>query len=267
MKFRTSPAIQLARALESSPVLTLANVKLPSIGIDPAALKLLTRPIIAPEILSAISNISRLVAPATAVVAAFSELDKKALEYRAKAHALGRCGWTIPMAISVPDLFDLLEGVEPGTDYDGAFEGLYLQDKAALYHEVVRDLRANKHLKQWHKLLAECDECYRAGHFLVVVPALLAVFEGAVAIVTGSVARKGDPKGLSAARRQKARVGIDLVAWASIEGFAAELFRNHAFRKSPPGRLNRHWALHGRGPADWTRADVLRLLQAIHTIA
>lgn len=56
------------------------------------------------------------------------------------------------------------------------------------------------------------------------------------------------------------------MVWDTIQQFVNDVFGNSDFTGTEP-RLNRHWVLHGRSNANWTRTDCIRLLQAVRVLA
>ena len=48
--------------------------------------------------------------------------------------------------------------------------------------------------------------------------------------------------------------------------FVEKLFQQAPFEDVRPAFMNRHWILHGRDSASWSRADALRLFNALQTV-
>lgn len=264
------------------PVIKVPNIDLGSARIETALKNLkLTAPVIpdippihlglSPEILESIAQSVKSITDSFRnslgpLVKSFAEFDQRLLEYEDQARALGGCGWTIPMQLPVTEILDLLEGIVPDSDYDGAFEDYYSAHDGRAVRELFKDVCADKYVGEWRPLLEECVGCYWEERYRIIVPSLLLVFEGALAKATNTTLKRRDPKALSASKRRTSTRGFELLAWASLEGFTADLFRDHKFSAPQPVRANRHWILHGRGSPDWDRADALRLFQAISTV-
>jgi hypothetical protein len=192
--------------------------------------------------------------------------DRSLLEYEEQARELGSCGWTLPLLLPVANLPDLLEGIEAGTDYDASFEDYYVSNSGRATRRLLDDLSDSSRLIMWKPLLAECIDTYWEEKYRIIVPSLFLILDGALASAANSLRRKTDAKNLSANKRRTARRVIETLAWASLEGFTNELFGAHHFSGPRPPRTNRHWVLHGRDVPDWTRADALRLFQALRSI-
>jgi hypothetical protein len=196
--------------------------------------------------------------------AALERYDTKLLGLVDEAQDLGRRGWTFPMLMAVTDTPTFLARVREIDDLDSLFEDFYGKDSKT--SRLFDDLLEADALLRWRPLLRECIESFNDNRFLIVVPSLLLIFEGVLALAAKSFNRKVKIDKLSSDRLKGAEDGHESVSWGSIRGFGSELFRPHDFAKEAPGRLNRNWVLHGRSPANWTRPDCLRLFQAIHTV-
>lgn len=180
------------------------------------------------------------------------------------ARRLGELGWTMPVNEYPEFPVLLLYHVAP-EDLDAAFLRLYAMDDGVRFAHLSRDLIGAPELRRWHPLLAQCLAAYVRGDYLVAVPALLAVYEGALAAV---VDRPHDtrPRQLAGDELAAADRNLERILWASIDGFTTRLFGSSTFAGNPPPALNRHWVLHGRDEPRWGQADCLRLLQAVQTL-
>jgi len=181
---------------------------------------------------------------------------------------LASLGWTMPMGFTAREQVDLSER---GKDQQ--------VEQYMLNHFTVEGGRnflclrgrvlSSANLVRWRPLLEQCFQAYDRGHCLVLIPALVSVTEGALAQIVGKLKD----------RRTRARgFAKDLVNTAppdSIMFFSsrsAQVFIDNLFAGSPfdgphPGRLNRHWILHGRDHTQWTQADALRLFNLLDTIS
>jgi hypothetical protein len=133
---------------------------------------------------------------------------------------------------------------------------------------VQKDLLAAPLLAPWRGLLDEAFEAFWAGHLQIVVPALLMVIEGAVAIESGNRGA-ANLKVLAMAADTKTRQepqSLDALVWRSLKRWLDKLFAYHTFAGPRPPTLNRHWILHGRDAGPWEKTDVVRLFAALHTI-
>jgi hypothetical protein len=196
--------------------------------------------------------------------AALERHDRKLLGLVDEAEDLGRRGWTFPMLMAVAATPTFLATVRHIDDLDTLFEDFY--EKGSRFSTLFDDLCEADALIRWRGLLSECIDSYKEQRFLIVVPSLLLIFEGVLALAAESFHRRLKIDKLSSERLRLAEDGHESVSWGSIKGFGSELFRSHDFSKDAPARLNRNWVLHGRSLANWTRLDCLRLFQAIHTV-
>jgi hypothetical protein len=121
---------------------------------------------------------------------------------------------------------------------------------------------------RWRTLLAECYKSYRVGRYLICIPALITILEGAIALREGAPFIP-DRDREAFFRSRIAACGDDMLSqafWESVYVFVSCLFQFADFDGTRPPTLNRHWILHGRDIADWRQADALRLFQALDTI-
>jgi hypothetical protein len=191
----------------------------------------------------------------------FREFDE-ALQ---NAEALGRLGWTVPLNASLPECVELLRAATTAEDADKAFTHFYSKDGGAHRAELVEDLLSQPDLAEWRDLLGEVAWAIEAAKYRVAVPALLGAFEGAAYVKWTT--RFGHESGRTAFFNKKIADlepgSYDYLTWSAVRAFVEALYKEA--KQTKPLLLNRHWVLHGRGPADAELADCVRLLQAIHT--
>jgi hypothetical protein len=197
---------------------------------------------------------------------AISVWNRTHLELYSDAEELGRRGWTVPTWSSTVAVRSIVRDTTRET-IDEFFVGEYDRQLRRLERKVLRNLLRSPLLERWIKLLRQCVTVYRRKKYLVVVPCLLAVFEGALASASESFSKGRDPKRIARERASGARPGLIQLGWISVESFASEIFRSQDFGAERPLHLNRHWVLHGRDKPSWSRADCLRLFQALDTVS
>lgn len=184
--------------------------------------------------------------------------------FNAAAIKVGALGWTIPLDAPWTCVLALAE-----LDEDGIDEAMvnYFMERDGENLEVLRSkLTRSVLVKRWDALVQESVECIRLGKVQVVVPSLLSALEGVVAAKTDSL------HDWPAVLRDLHRLleqdkALRSSVWASVVAFLSILFARSEFAGEKPGRINRHWILHGRDSGPWTKADSLRLLLAIDTVA
>jgi len=182
------------------------------------------------------------------------------------ARRLARFGWTLPMWATPSDML-IVARTTSARSLDTYFLRMYSDPNSYQYRSLVQTLRQSPQLRPWRAVLREVLRAYDRRLYRVVIPTALAVLEGALVNAVDQSKRRTDPKKLAANEHAQASPGIESLAWASIDEFAARLYEYRAFQGRAPRRLNRHWVHHGRMPPRGSRADALRLLHALHTIA
>jgi hypothetical protein len=185
------------------------------------------------------------------------------------AEDIGRMGWTFPTNANFRDCVELLLEAPNGPKaLDAAFVRFYIESERKSLVLLLADLRQNERLKEFGALLEEVAFGLDHDKFRLVVTALIPLFEG--------VARRcwidGFWRGADRERFFKIKIdssssdSFDRVVWSATRAFVERLYEKNLDGDPKPLALNRHWILHGRGPADASLADALRLLQAIHSV-
>ena len=126
------------------------------------------------------------------------------------ARELGSRGWTVPMH-QLPKLTPIVVRMISAEETDAFFEALYSENTGEEFERVAADLLASRETGRWRPLLAQCVDAYRRTDYLLAVPSLLTIFEGALANVwtshtretrRGSLSRRfSKQKRISSARR------------------------------------------------------------------
>jgi hypothetical protein len=171
------------------------------------------------------------------------------------------------MTMTPWQLYRILE-LKKQEQIDVAFIDFYSANDNHEYDRLRDDLLSSKELERWHPLLKQCCAAYERGEYLIAVPSLLTVLEGAIAIPSNApFVRAGDRVEFFKTRIQRAKPdSVAQYMWRSVDAFMKKLYQCSDFSTSPPpARLNRHWILHGRDLPGWDISDALRLLQGIGT--
>lgn len=105
-------------------------------------------------------------------------------------------------------------------------------------------------------------------HYLIAIPALLSIIEGVVALAGCALTeRKVHLVAICASNSEKSGPNlIQAEMWTSMALFMEKLFQQAPFEDATPTFMNRHWILHGRDSAPWSRAEALRLFNALQTV-
>lgn len=199
-------------------------------------------------------------------VAAGMQAVKTAMQ---NAEDIGRMGWTLPMNAGLRDCVRLLLEAPNGPEAtDAAFARFYADNERESLLLLLADLRQHERLMEFGSLLEEVAFGLDYEKYRLVVTALIPLFEG--------VARRCWVDGFwqGVAREQffrnkitsSAPTSFDRIIWSATRAFVERLYERNFDGDPNPLTLNRHWILHGRGPADASLVDALRLLQAIHTV-
>lgn len=184
-----------------------------------------------------------------------------------EAKRIDDAGWTLPMWATPAEVSHILEAATK-RHIDDVFLDYYEADGGANYRQLKSYLLRRESLIRWRPLIEQCFTAFEYDLYLVVVPAMITVVEGAIATVGGADAwRQKDPK--QTAKRllgRSAKDSVKRVIWSSVDAFVSHLFEDRSFADTRPPLINRPWILHGRDDPSWTKTDCLRLFQAADTI-
>lgn len=181
-----------------------------------------------------------------------------------EARELGLRGWTVPVQLP-PILIPAIVRRVPAAQTDAFFLYRYTQQHPEEFRRMVSEVTTHRTLERWWPLLVQASDAYDRQAYLLIVPVLLTVFEGALASVVGRPHDAG-PKSLASTELDGADRNLERLAWHSIAAFTEVVFQNAAFSGGRPNLLNRHWVLHGRDAPKWNIVDALRLFQALRTL-
>jgi hypothetical protein len=167
------------------------------------------------------------------------------------------------MSLTYRDIDDLFKySVE---ETDTFFETYNTEDHFKELRKVRDELSTRPALAKWRALLNECFESFESGRHLITIPALLSVLDGIVSSASASN-RNRQPVKVCYEKSKEPNGPMWEMMWISLGAFVENLFQFAPFDEDRPATINRHWILHGRDVTAWTRADALRLFNALQTI-
>ncbi|MCX7015975.1 MAG: hypothetical protein NTW86_26040 [Candidatus Sumerlaeota bacterium] len=200
-----------------------------------------------------------------------SRIDWQNLEIRIEqsCEKLAHLGWTLPMRFTPRQLVELAERGNSDQQVEQYMLDFFTLEGGRFFLDLRSDvLGSSTRLIGWRNLLEQCFDAYGRGHYLVPIPALLSVIEGAVAQEAGKLkVGQVDPKKHAADLEKSEQPGSTrYLVWRTTRVVLDKLFANYCFGGPHPGELNRHWILHGRDHTQWTRTDALQLFNLLDTI-
>ena len=178
---------------------------------------------------------------------------------------LGELGWTVPMWATPAFLIEIA-ALTDADDIDRVFVRQYRAKRLVAFREMISEMLTRASLGRWSHLLQQADRAYRRRDYLIVVPSLLLVVEGLLALSEGSMTRRTRARGVTK-RHLRGRREFRAVLWTSVDAFVQCVFKDQDFAGPRPQVINRHWILHGRDAASAREADCLRLFQAIEILS
>jgi hypothetical protein len=182
---------------------------------------------------------------------------------------LANLGWALPMSFTPRELVELAEHGNTDQQIEQYMLDFFTLDDGRSFMSLRRGVLASAKLVGWRALLEQCFDAYDRRHYLVVIPALLLVVEGAMAQNAGKLkVAEVDPKKFAASLEKAAQPNsIDFHIWRSARVVVDKLFAPSDFGGPHPKKVNRHWILHGRDQRQWTQIDALRLFNLLATIS
>lgn len=181
------------------------------------------------------------------------------------AENLARLGWTLPAWASMRQSVEIYKlGTEE--EIEAYFLNMYREDRPE-YGLLKNGLLTEDNLTRWRPLIRQSFRAYERGDYQIVVPALLTVFEGLVSELSGRFDQKPNIRQATLHKLNTASGHTEQWVARSVDLFVSEVFKRHSFKQKRPVRINRHWILHGRDHADWSKSDALKLFNAIHTVS
>lgn len=178
--------------------------------------------------------------------------------------SLASYGWTFPVDLGPGQIENLVTVSHDRLDVDKFFIEHYSNDLKLF--KMFNSVYSADLYDKWYKLIEQCIRTYKSGLYLVTVPALITVIEGAIANLSSTT-----NTGIIDLSRKRAEnmetSSVPRYLWNSFYYFALQLYENKSFDKERPQLINRHWILHGRDSYEWNQADCLRIFQALYTLA
>lgn len=192
------------------------------------------------------------------------------LEYETSVVRLGTLGWSAPVQFWHKLTIEFANPAHTADQVNEAFVTFYTdQGNARLLELIDKHLLGEPILQPWHETLRDCRESFLAGRYLVLVPALITVMEGVLALKIGTFTSTNVK--LMAPTKAKAQqptaFRLNQSIWLSISSLIDQLYQPVDFSGPAPNALNRHWILHGRSTSKDARHDSLRLFNLLGSLS
>ena len=196
----------------------------------------------------------------------FAESERRLRALQPKAEQLGQRGWTLPIRWGLPQFEEVVDEVSPDA-LDDAWLDYYTANEGEEFDELAEALSKVRLLDPWRHSLEGAIYAYRGRYYETAIPALLALFEGAVSAATRRLHRRHKVQKTAEEFRDASRFAMRALCWASLVGFSRVVFQYHSFGQPAPAGVNRHLVQHGRAMPPRPQIDCLRLLQALETLS
>ncbi|SJZ99948.1 hypothetical protein [Selenihalanaerobacter shriftii] len=174
-------------------------------------------------------------------------------------------GWTLPTFLTPQEVCMFANNISNLNQIDDAFINYYTKNDNENFNILANSICSSPHLSPWYNLLKECIIAYKKELYLVTIPSLIPILEG---LITSFSFEKGNIKDkIHHEVNQVPEGSIQEIILNSITLFIDQLFKSWNFSNERRPIINRHWILHGRDRDEcWSKADSLRLFNAINTI-
>lgn len=208
------------------------------------------------------------------IKAALASIAKKAMPYFEAFDAacnrleegskeLGAQGWPLSGTLTAEQILGIVE-LAKETSPAEAFVAFYEDGDGYNTKQTFAMLATNPAMAKWVHLLQQVEAAMARQHDAICVPVLLTMVEGLMLPSPTTSIRVRTL--VEAEVRRHPDDNFEHVVWNTIQQFVDEVFGKSDFTGTEP-RLNRHWVLHGRSNAEWTRTDCIRLLHAVRVLA
>ncbi|MBU5219557.1 hypothetical protein KQI67_23125 [Bacillus albus] len=193
------------------------------------------------------------------------------------AERLGGKGWTLPMLMVSEHIEETskLKGLKRTNNWM-----LEYHSQKNIYDNMKENILNCTMYEDWKELLKQCFDSYEKENYLIAIPSLFIIVESITSqlisprlekyITTNKTKRKPPIRDqYTLVRPEIEEDKLNIIIYVSILMFLKSVFSKGDFdkKKVRPSIINRDWVLHGRDyPANWNKADALRLFIALHTI-
>jgi hypothetical protein len=185
----------------------------------------------------------------------------------AASRELARLGWTIPPSFAPGEIYDLLEKSKEPNNLDLFMIDFYASDSNKEFQCLSKQILTTEAYSQWYELLNQCIKAYKKDLYLPTIPSLFPVLEGSISLFLSDKSHRKLIEICKFHFENSTELSISKVIWASTLKFLNKVFESYSFDQEPPQFINRHAILHGRSASEWTKADSLRLFNALYTIS
>ncbi|MDR7908107.1 hypothetical protein [Bacillus velezensis] len=177
-----------------------------------------------------------------------------------------RNGWTLTEEIPLHFYLDERSLSLKQAELDNKFTSYYEENNFKQL-KVLRENLIKGLADRWVELIEHSLELYFEGKFRLMIPVLITIIEGEMSELTESASigwrLMGDFKG----KINDDDKYLAITSYSIVYFFMEKLFTTHSFDEDRLPMINRNWILHGRdNPELWTKADALRLLNALSSI-
>jgi hypothetical protein len=202
------------------------------------------------------------------VLVEWDEASRRFAEILQEVGRLADFGWTLPMQLSVSELVEFLASADADAAASYMLRKLAESDPELV--EMERRLSQEAHLAEFRTVLPQCFRAIRRGDYAIAVPPLIAMLERVIQTlnpnhlqantnVTKTLGQRGE-----IARRAQEDLFCSAV-WISLFKVVGRLW-DHLPLKIPENfGLSRNGVQHGRTEPPNTKAEVIRLLNALET--
>ncbi|EOS8268467.1 hypothetical protein ABTI76_001041 [Bacillus cereus] len=207
----------------------------------------------------------------------YSDWDDFQIIRKETAERLGGKGWTLPMLMVSEHIVETskLKGLKQTNNWM-----LEFHSQKNIYDNMKQDILNCTMYENWKELLKQCFDNYERENYLIAIPSLFIIVESITSqlistrlekyIITNKQKRKPSIREqYTLVKPEIEEDKLNITIYVSILMFLKSVFRKGDFDKNKDRFpiINRDWVLHGRDyPANWIKADALRLFIALHTI-
>ena len=180
---------------------------------------------------------------------------------------LSTMGWALPGSLTFEQIETLAAADVPSEEIDELLVDYYTRDQCERLESLLSASFSSALLEMYKDLLEEALSSFKDERYRICVPSLITVVEGVLTSRLGLRDSK-DIRVISPTKKiiEDEKMNLGKTYWSSVHSLIDSLFVISNFDEQMPGKLNRHWVLHGRAELGESKKNALQLFVLIATI-
>jgi len=181
----------------------------------------------------------------------------------------GKFGWTLTPNSDIFYDVSLDDKIDEKIQYDEYFYQAFNKQNSEGKSVFIKDQEytLDQIQLEFKELLEECYLNYNNGNFKVIIPTLISIIEGQIAILLDTNLFGGRLISKWKDELDESDYTGYLIGYSIVNFLSDSLFVSRKFHEDRLPGLNRNWIMHGRdNPNLWTKVDAMKLFVNLSTI-